>query len=119
MSGSRHRRMNAVRLRKENQIYSAEEKRALAMFNYEEKAKRENKILADFRDLITQKVGCWRDVSSVAYSLWFYCLIVLGCSKTRSNWQANDWQEGRRRRCRWSHRQETQEIKPLSTAVIN
>jgi hypothetical protein len=32
MSGSRHRRMEAVRLRKENQIYSADEKRALAMF---------------------------------------------------------------------------------------
>ena len=31
MSGSRHRRMNAVRIRKENQVYSAEEKRALAM----------------------------------------------------------------------------------------
>ena len=29
MSGSRHKRMNAVRIRKENQIYSAEEKRAL------------------------------------------------------------------------------------------
>ena len=31
MSGSRHKRMESVRLRKENQIYSAEEKRALAM----------------------------------------------------------------------------------------
>ena len=41
MSGSRHKRMNAVRMRKENQVYSAEEKRALAMFNYEEKQKRE------------------------------------------------------------------------------
>ena len=28
MSGSRHKRMNAVRVRKENQIYSVEEKRA-------------------------------------------------------------------------------------------
>lgn len=37
MFSSRHRRMNAVRMRKENQIYSAEEQRALAMFNYEEK----------------------------------------------------------------------------------
>ena len=52
MSGSRHKRMNAVRIRKENQIYSAEEKRALAMFNYEEKQKRENQILADFRTLV-------------------------------------------------------------------
>ncbi|GMH25806.1 hypothetical protein Nepgr_027649 [Nepenthes gracilis] len=43
MSGSRHQRMNAIRIRKENQVYSAEDKRALAMFNYEEKAKREAK----------------------------------------------------------------------------
>ncbi|KHJ46452.1 b member 6, family protein, ATP-binding cassette sub-family [Trichuris suis] len=32
MSGTRHRRMEATRLRKENQIYSAEEKRMLSMF---------------------------------------------------------------------------------------
>jgi len=57
MSGSRHKRMNAVRIRKENQVYSAEEKRALAMFNYEEKAKRENKILAEFRDMISTKMA--------------------------------------------------------------
>lgn len=57
MSGSRHRRMNAVRMRKENQIYSAEEKKALALFNYEEKARRENKILADFRDVVQQKAA--------------------------------------------------------------
>ena len=49
--------MNAVRMRKENQVYSAEEKRALAMFNYEEKQKRENQMLADFRQLINQKLG--------------------------------------------------------------
>lgn len=55
MSGSRHRRMEAVRLRKENQVYSADEKRALAMYNREEKAKRENKVLADFRELIQTK----------------------------------------------------------------
>lgn len=57
MSGSRHRRMEAVRLRKENQIYSADEKRALAMFNYEERSKRENKILSDFREMIHQKIN--------------------------------------------------------------
>ena len=37
--------MEAVRLRKENQIYSADEKRALATFNHEERSKREVKIL--------------------------------------------------------------------------
>ena len=57
MSGSRHKRMNAVRMRKENQVYSAEEKRALAMFNYEEKQKRESQMLADFRQLIQNKLG--------------------------------------------------------------
>ena len=57
LSGSRPKRMNAVRLRKENQIYSAEEKRALALFNYEEKQKRESQILADFRALVQDKVG--------------------------------------------------------------
>ena len=34
MSGSRHRRMEAVRLRKENQVYSADEKWVLWLFYY-------------------------------------------------------------------------------------
>ncbi|KAJ3338225.1 hypothetical protein HDU93_009814, partial [Gonapodya sp. JEL0774] len=51
MSGSRHRRMNAVRLRKENQVISAEERRAMLQFNQEEKMKKENKIIAEFRDV--------------------------------------------------------------------
>lgn len=57
MSGSRHRRMEAVRLRKENQIYSADEKRALAMFSREERQKRESKILTQFRDIVTHKIN--------------------------------------------------------------
>uniref|UniRef100_S4RH69 NFKB activating protein n=1 Tax=Petromyzon marinus TaxID=7757 RepID=S4RH69_PETMA len=57
MSGSRHRRMEAVRLRKENQIYSADEKRALASFNKEERSKRENRILAGFREMIYRKTN--------------------------------------------------------------
>ena len=32
-------------------------RRALAMFNYEERSKRENKILSDFREMIHQKIG--------------------------------------------------------------
>lgn len=55
MSGSRHRRMEAVRIRKENQIYSADDRRALAMFNREERAKRENQILSDFRSMVHKK----------------------------------------------------------------
>merc|ERR1712228_230435 len=57
MSGSRHRRMEAVRLRKENQIYSADEKRALAMFSKEEIVKRENKILGQFREMVSDKLS--------------------------------------------------------------
>lgn len=55
MSGSRHRRMEAVRMRKENQIYSADEKRALQMFNKEERNKREAKILTQFKDMVKAK----------------------------------------------------------------
>jgi len=57
MSGSRHRRMEAVRIRKENQIYSADEKRALAMFSKEERQKRENKILSQFKEMIQSKLS--------------------------------------------------------------
>ncbi|KAK6937544.1 NF-kappa-B-activating protein, C-terminal [Dillenia turbinata] len=57
MSGSRHQRMNAIRIRKENQVYSAEDKRALAMFNYEEKAKREHKVMADLQRLVHRHIG--------------------------------------------------------------
>lgn len=56
MSGSRHRRMEAVRLRKENQIYSADEKRALASFNKQERDKRESRILSSFRELVKDKM---------------------------------------------------------------
>merc|ERR1712194_246832 len=55
MSGSRHRRMNAVRIRKENQVYSAEEKRALAMYNFEEKANREAMLVGDLRDMLDKR----------------------------------------------------------------
>ncbi|XLT10022.1 hypothetical protein HN51_055815 [Arachis hypogaea] len=57
MSGSRHQRMNAIRIRKENQVYSAEDKRALAMFNYEKKAKREHKVMADLQRLVQRHIG--------------------------------------------------------------
>lgn len=55
MSGSRHRRMEAVRLRKENQVYSADEKRALAKFNHEIRSKREDQLMTQFRELIRAK----------------------------------------------------------------
>jgi len=55
MSGSRHKRMNAIRIRKENQIYSAEEKRALSLLNFEEKAQKEKKLMADLRRYVNEK----------------------------------------------------------------
>lgn len=56
MSGSRHARMNAIRIRKENQVYSAEEKRALALIQFEEKQQAEAKIMNDFRDMLDQRL---------------------------------------------------------------
>ncbi len=56
MSGSRHAKMNAVRLRKENQVYSAEEKRALAIITFEEKQQKENKIISDCRAMLTERL---------------------------------------------------------------
>ena len=57
MSGSRHAKMNAVRLRKENQVYSAEEKRALALITFEEKQQKDNKIVGDFRAMLTKQLA--------------------------------------------------------------
>jgi predicted RNA-binding protein with RPS1 domain len=55
MSGSRHARMNAVRIRKENQIYSAEEQRALALITLEENQQKEAALLNDFRTMLKEK----------------------------------------------------------------
>ena len=51
----RHRRMEAVRIRKENQIYNADDRRALANFNREERLKKENEIMSAFRTMIHKK----------------------------------------------------------------
>jgi hypothetical protein len=55
MSGSRHAKMNAVRLRKENQVYSAEEQRALALITMEEKQQKEAALMEDFRRKLKEK----------------------------------------------------------------
>jgi hypothetical protein len=52
MSGSRHKRMNAVRLRKENQVLTAEEKTQLHMQKYAEKLKREEKLMGEFQSVL-------------------------------------------------------------------
>jgi len=56
MSGSRHRRMEAVRLRKENQIYSADEKRALATFNHEARSNKERALMTQFKSIVDAKL---------------------------------------------------------------
>lgn len=55
MSGSRHAKMNAVRLRKENQVYSAEEQRALALITLEENQQKETALMEDFRRKLKEK----------------------------------------------------------------
>lgn len=55
MSGKRHRRMEAVRLRKENQIYSADEKRALAALDKEGRAKKNQKLQQYFTQIVEKK----------------------------------------------------------------
>lgn len=52
MSGSRHQRMNAVRMRKENQVYSAEEQRSMLKLVAEEKQKKEAQLIEQFKDMV-------------------------------------------------------------------
>ena len=56
MSGSRHRRMNAVRMRKENQVISAEEKRGILKLQQEERERREAILREEFQALVDEKL---------------------------------------------------------------
>lgn len=56
MSGSRHRRMNAVRMRKENQVISAEEKRGILKLQQEERQRRESILREEFQALVDEKL---------------------------------------------------------------
>lgn len=56
MSGSRHKRMNAVRMRKENQVISAEEKRGILKLQQEERARREAILREEFQELVSDKL---------------------------------------------------------------
>ena len=47
--------MNAVRLRKENQIISAQDKVDMALMKAEEEKKKEAKLLSEFRELVQTK----------------------------------------------------------------
>jgi hypothetical protein len=52
MSGNRHKRMTAVRLRKENQVINAEEKRAILNLQREERIKKEGAIISQFKEMM-------------------------------------------------------------------
>lgn len=56
MSGSRHAAMNAVRLRKENQVIGVEAKRKLALEMAEERRRREEEIVKGFKSLINERL---------------------------------------------------------------
>ncbi|TFY73909.1 hypothetical protein EWM64_g10104 [Hericium alpestre] len=56
MSGSRHHRMNAVRIRKENQVISAEEKRGILKLQQEERERREAILREEFQELLKEKL---------------------------------------------------------------
>ncbi|ORY34857.1 ras-induced vulval development antagonist-domain-containing protein [Naematelia encephala] len=56
MSGNRHKRMNAVRMRKENQVINAEEKRAILKLQREEKEKKEGAILMGFKEMMDESL---------------------------------------------------------------
>ncbi|KAJ6455839.1 ras-induced vulval development antagonist-domain-containing protein [Mycena sanguinolenta] len=56
MSGSRHRRMNAVRMRKENQVISAEEKRGILKLQKEERERREAILREEFSELVSERL---------------------------------------------------------------
>ena len=71
MSGSRHRRMNAVRMRKENQVITAEEKRGLLKLQMEEKQKKESSIVSSFRESKQDQlfvIFCRADILRVQWS---------------------------------------------------
>lgn len=78
MSGSRHARMNAVRLRKENQVFNAEERRALALIMFEEKQQKENEILGNFRKMLTDvSEDDWSSLVILQFSFYRCPCVVL------------------------------------------
>ncbi|CAD5234524.1 unnamed protein product [Bursaphelenchus xylophilus] len=55
MSGTRHKSMEATRLRKENQIMTAEEKRLLSGFTQEQRKEKEEAVMNQFKSLVSSK----------------------------------------------------------------
>ncbi|ODO00728.1 hypothetical protein L198_03054 [Cryptococcus wingfieldii CBS 7118] len=56
MSGSRHQRMNAVRLRKENQVINEAEKRAILKLQREDRQQREGAIVSQFKEMMDENL---------------------------------------------------------------
>lgn len=56
MSGSRHKLMNAVRKRKENQVITAEEKKALLIQQKQEREQKEKQIVNNLQELVKMRV---------------------------------------------------------------
>jgi hypothetical protein len=57
MSGSRHAKMNAVRLRKENQVYTSEEKRALVLLQAQQQAERSQQVTEEFKIMVEEELA--------------------------------------------------------------
>ena len=51
----RNKKMTAVRIRKESQVYSAEERRILDEMKGQEREKRENELIANLRQMVDSK----------------------------------------------------------------
>jgi hypothetical protein len=56
MSGSRHQLMNAVRIRKENQVISYEEKRSMLKSKHEENIKQESEAINTFKEILNESM---------------------------------------------------------------
>ena len=52
MSGGRHAKMNAIRIRKENQVYTSEEKRALILLQAQQQEERSNQVTREFKQMV-------------------------------------------------------------------
>jgi len=55
MSGSRNRKMTAVRIAKESQVYSAEERRLLEEMKGQSAEKKENELIANLRLMVNKQ----------------------------------------------------------------
>ncbi|TMS34124.1 hypothetical protein L596_001770 [Steinernema carpocapsae] len=72
MSGNRHKSMEATCLRRENQVLTAEEQKLLSGFTQEERKKKEETFLWEFRLLISSK----RNKCSQYFFLHYLMLFV-------------------------------------------